>query len=288
MKPFVDWVLSRRYRLILLALLFASLFPVATTALIALETARRGSRQAALSATIGTIAMTALASFGAADVALSSTFAAITFFAGVAIGALLQRAGNLVLAFQAALLFSILLVGGVTLFGPDPEVLFAPVIEELAEVLRASGATSEQVAVVAGWGGILFAAAVFSQVMGPLLLAAWWISAASGQKRFGKEFRALKLGRFLGNVATAIVALGLVFPTGLVQNLSALALAGFVLQGLAILHAWAHAKRWHLGFIAPVYVLLVTPLMVVVLLALAALGLMDNWFDLRARLSAQA
>ena len=288
MKAFVDWVLSRRYRLILLALVFASLLPVATTALIALETARRGANHGAVSAGIGTVAIAALSWFTAADVALSATFGAITFFSGVAIGVLLERAGNLVLAFQVAMLLVLLLVAGVTLFGPEPGELFAPVIAEIAELLRASGATSEQVAVVEGWGGILFAAAAFSQVMGPVLLAYWWLSIASGQKRFGREFRELKLGRVLGVAATAMIALGLVFATPLVQNLTALALAGFVLQGLAILHAWAHAKRWHLSFIVPVYVLLVTPLMVLVLLALGALGLMDNWFDLRARLRAQA
>jgi UDP-N-acetylmuramyl pentapeptide phosphotransferase/UDP-N-acetylglucosamine-1-phosphate transferase len=61
-----------------------------------------------------------------------------------------------------------------------------------------------------------------------------------------------------------------------------------VLQGLAVLHAWAYAKRWHPGLVAPVYVLLVTPLMVLVILGLSALGLLDNWFDLRARLHSQA
>jgi hypothetical protein len=66
-----------------------------------------------------------------------------------------------------------------------------------------------------------------------------------------------------------------------------LALAAFVLQGLAILHAWAHAKRWHVAFVAPVYVLLVTPLMLLVLLGLGTLGLLDNWFDLRAPLRVQ-
>jgi hypothetical protein len=288
MKAFVDWVVSRRYRLLLLALVFASLLPVATTALLALDTARRGAHQGLLSAALGTAAIVALSWLSGADVTVSAAFGAITFFSGVAIGALLQRAGSLVLAFQAGMLFGLLLVGGVTVFGPDPGELLAPVIAELAQVLQASGATSQQVAVVESWGGMLFAAAVFAQIMGPLFLAYWWLSIAASQKRFGQEFRTLRLGRILGVAATAVVALGLVFATALVQNLTALALAGFVLQGLAILHAWAHAKRWHLGFVVPVYVLLVTPLMVVVLLALGALGLMDNWFDLRARLRAQA
>lgn len=287
MKPLVDWVLSRRYRLVLLALVFASLLPVASSALLALETARRGARQGMLSALIGTIALAVLAWFTSADFALSATYGAVTFFSGAAIGALVRRTGNLVLAFQAATLFTLLAMAGVTLFGPEPRDLLAPVLAELAELLRASGATSEQAALVEASGGILLAAALFSQIVGPLLLAYWWLSIASAEKRFGREFRQLRLGRILGVTATAIVGLGLVLATPLVQNLTALALAAFVLQGLAILHAWAHAKRWHVAFVAPVYVLLVTPLMLLVLLGLGGLGLVDNWFDLRAHLRVQ-
>jgi hypothetical protein len=287
MKAFVDWVLSRRYRLVLLALIFASLLPVASSALIALETARRGTRQGMLSALIGTIALAALAWFTSADFALSVSFGTVTFFSGAAIGVLMRRTGHLVLAFQTATLITLVGMAAVTLFGPEPRELLAPMLAELAELLRASGATSEQTALVEASGGILLATALFSQIVGPLLLAYWWLSIASAQKRFGREFRQLRLGRILGVTATVIVALGLVLATPLVQNLTALALAAFVLQGLAILHAWAHAKRWHVAFVAPVYVLLVTPLMLLVLLGLGALGLLDNWFDLRAPLRAQ-
>jgi hypothetical protein len=58
-------------------------------------------------------------------------------------------------------------------------------------------------------------------------------------------------------------------------------------QGLAVLHAWAYARRWHPALLAPVYVLLVTPAMVVIFFALSAIGLIDNWFDLRAPLRSQ-
>jgi uncharacterized protein YybS (DUF2232 family) len=60
-----------------------------------------------------------------------------------------------------------------------------------------------------------------------------------------------------------------------------LALLGFLCQGLAVLHAWVHARKWHPGFLVPVYVLLVTPLTILVALSLGALGFIDNWFNLR-------
>ena len=111
---------------------------------------------------------------------------------------------------------------------------------------------------------------------------------AAGQRRFGQEFRRLALGRSLGIFATALIALGLVFDSNLVQNLTPLALFGFLLQGVAVLHAWAHAKRWHPGLLAPLYLLLLLPpLNVLVVLPLSMVGLVDQWFDLRASLRPQ-
>jgi hypothetical protein len=133
---------------------------------------------------------------------------------------------------------------------------------------------------------VLLGGVIFSQLVGALLLAYWLLTVARGEVRFGAEFRALKLGRLLGAIATLVIAAGLVFDAPVVQNLTALALLGFLFQGFAVLHAWAYAKRWHVGVLVPVYVLLVTPLTVVVVLAFGIVGLLDNWLDLRARLRA--
>jgi hypothetical protein len=288
MRAFVQWVLARRYRLILLAIMTAPVLPVVASALTSLDTARRGPMQGLVGAFIGIAGMIILAFLSGTNPAVFTAIAFVTFLSGVGIG-LLLKAGTLVLAFQAAVLASFGVVAAISLFATDARTLFEPFIAELVEILRASDATPEQIELVEGRGGmVLLAGAVFSQLMGALLLAYWWFALAAGDRRFGVEFRQLKLGRLLGVLATTVIVLGLVFDTALVQNLSALALLAFVVQGLAVLHAWANAKRWHPGLVAPVYVLLVTPLMVLVILGLSALGLLDNWFDLRARLHSQA
>jgi hypothetical protein len=287
MKVFVDWVVARRYRLILLAIALAPLLQPVAAALIGVETARRGAVQGSISSLAGVAGMLIFALLTGMNPIVAATLGLVTFFSGVVVGALLQQSGNLGLAFQGTVLLSFALVCALSLFGPDPRSLFEPVIAELSEVLRASGAAPEQVAAVEGWGGILLAAAVFSQLIGPLLLAYWWLCIASGRKRFGVEFRLLKLGRVLGVLATAVIVLRLAFDVPLVQNLTALALLAFVFQGLAVLHAWANAKRWHPGVLAPVYVLLITPFVVLVIFGLTAVGLVDNWFDLRASVRPQ-
>ena len=92
----------------------------------------------------------------------------------------------------------------------------------------------------------------------------------------------------LGAIATALIVLALAFDFELVQNLAPLAWFGFVLQGIAVVHAWAHAKRWPPGLVAPLYVLLLVPaLNVLVVLPLSLVGVVDNWFDLRALIRPQ-
>src|SRR5690606_41480911 len=80
-----------------------------------------------------------------------------------------------------------------------------------------------------------------------LFLTYWLCGIAVGEPRFGTEFRGFRLSRVIGIPATVLVTLSLVLPAPLVQNLTALALIGFLFQGLSVLHAWAHARRWHAG-----------------------------------------
>src|SRR5262249_30190334 len=132
---------------------------------------------------------------------------------------------------------------------------------------------------------VFLATAVFTQTVGALLLGYWWSLLAAGQRRFAEEFRWLRLGRSLGAVSTLVIGLALVFDWELVQNLWPLALLGFLLQGVAVLHAWGHARGWNPSLMAPLYVLLVLPpFNVLAVLPISIVGFVDSWFDLRASL----
>jgi uncharacterized protein YybS (DUF2232 family) len=188
------------------------------------------------------------------------------------------------------ILVCLLLVAAFALLGPDPREFFAPVLREFEGALRTPTYTEDEVAdVMARFATMLPAVTTFSALVGALLLGYWWWTLAEGEPRFGAEFRRLKLGRWLGAVATVIVALGLAFAAPLVQNLLPLALFAFLLQGLAVVHAWAHARQWHPGLLILLYLLLVLPpLTVLVMLPLSIVGLVDNWLNLRTQLRAAA
>src|SRR5690606_9706228 len=172
-------------------------------------------------------------------------------------------AGGLVGAFQGIVLFAVIGVVALSVSGPGPENLFAPMLDDLVELLRENQATDEQIEAFRQAQPVMFgllAAALLVQLVGALFLAYWWNGLAQGESRFGIEFRDLQLSRALGFPASVLVAFGLVLDAPLLQNLTPLALFGFVFQGLAVMHAWAHARQWHVGMIVPVYVLLITPL----------------------------
>jgi hypothetical protein len=288
-KAVIDWVLAQRVRPILLAVVAAPLLQPVAAALIAVETARRDFAGGVICA-LGTLAgLLAIAAISGADMSLFAAIGIVCAISGVGVGVLIRRAGNLVLAYQAAVLIAMVLVAAIWIVGFDVRSFFAPAVQEIVTLLQSNDMPSEDIALIQERGAaVVLAAAVFWQLVGALLLAYWWFLVATRQRRFGQEFRRLALGRVLGAVATALIVLALAFDFELVQNLAPLALLGFVLQGVAVVHAWAHAKKWPPGLVAPLYVLLLMPaLNVLVVLPLSLVGVVDNWFDLRALIRPQ-
>lgn len=286
MKAFFDWLLARRQRLVIVAVAAAPLLPMVTAALLVLETAKRGVRSGVIGAALVVAGLCVLAALSRSSVPLFAATGLVSAVLGVGIGELLRRVDNLVFAFQAVVLGSLLLVLLNGLVGPDPEIVFAPVLREFEVVLQPPAYTEAEVAEVTRLlAAILPAVMVFWALMTVLLLGFWVWTVAEGDARFGKEFCRLALGRWLGAVMTLIAAFGLVFSAPLVQTLLPLALFAFIVQGLAVVHAWAAARRWHVGLVVLLYfALLLPPLTVLVMLPLSMVGLIDCWLNLRAPL----
>lgn len=284
MKALIDWVLAQRVRPIVLAVVAAPLLQPVSAALIALETTRRDFAGGAICGLSVLGGVLAIAWLSGADMGLFAAIGLICAVSGVAIGLLIRRAGNLVLAYQATMLVAMVLVAAVWILGFDVRSFFGPAVDALVALLQSNELSPADLELIEQRGAAaVLSAAVFGQLIGTLLLAYWWFLVATRQRRFGHEFRRLALGHVLGAIATLIVVLRLAFDFELVQNLAPLALLGFVLQGVAVVHAWAHAKHWPPGLVAPLYVLLLVPaLNVLVILPLSLVGVVDNWFDLRA------
>ena len=132
-------------------------------------------------------------------------------------------------------------------------------------------------------------AGIYLQLMAALLLGSWWASKTQEESQFGRQFRQLRLGRLVGIPATLLMASSLLLDGPVIRNLFPLGLFAFWFQGIAVVHAWAWAKRWSAGFLVPMYVLLIMPVTAAVtILLLASVGLVDNWIELRGPLARQS
>lgn len=291
MKPFVDWLLAQRLRLILVAVVAAPLLPLVSAALMTLDTARNGSRQGALSAAAALVGLLVIAALGRADVALVGAIGGVSMFGGVFVGELLRKTRSLVFTFQLVVLACFALVLAWVAVGPDPGVVFGPLLREFEAVMQTPDYSQQDVAdVTARVARMLPGVTLFSSLVGALLLGHWWWTLAEGESRFGREFRELTLGRWLGVAATLLVVLGfagsgLVFGSALVQNLTPLAWLSFAVQGFAVIHAAAYARKWHSAALVLLYVM-TAMLTVLALLGIAFLGLLDVWLNFRKRLRA--
>jgi hypothetical protein len=286
-KVFVDWVLSQRYWLVLTAIVLTPFLPMLTAGLMVLNTAQRGTPESAAMAAAGVGVLGVLAVATAGGWLEVTAIGAFAIACGLGMGALLNMGGTLTLAFQGTVLASYLLAGAVTLFGPGQEALVGAIVDRIAQLWENGETAGAALDLAPGSEAMLLGiayAAVFAQLIGALFIGYWWFGLARNEPRFGPEFRSLKLGRVLGFPAMVLVTAGLLVQAPIVQNLTPIALFGFLFQGAAVMHAWAYAKQWHPVVVLPVYALLITPWMWVPILGLSAVGLLDTIFEVRGRL----
>ena len=292
MTRLVRWLLQARYRLVVLAAILAPV-PLAacvSTALTTLETLHRGPRQGLLSAVAATLGVFLLTFVWGGSPGATVLAGGAVLLAGTALGALLRRVGSLAVAFQGVALFCVSGAFLGALIWPEPGGWVTTTVEQLADVVRATGATEQQVSSLAdGWARFLVGliiASIFLQLMVALLLGSWLAARVQQKSLFGHQFRQLRLGRILGIPATLLMASSLYVDGAMVRNLFPLVLIAFCFQGLAVVHAWAWTKQWNPAFLVPMYVLLMSPFTGIPILVLASVGLMDNWIELRAPLRA--
>lgn len=132
--------------------------------------------------------------------------------------------------------------------------------------------------------GLIAAGISFNAVIGLLIGRAWQAQLYS-PGAFGSEFRALRLGRSVAVFTALLIGLSL---SPLAESLRWLVdclpvmLVVFGLQGLSIVHAIVHNGKKSKGWLVAMYILLVV-MLPQMLMMLATLGVLDQWFNFRKR-----
>ena len=125
----------------------------------------------------------------------------------------------------------------------------------------------------------LVAVAYFT-VAGIVLLARWLQARiAESDGGFGREFRALMLGKTAAAVALVLLLASFWIKQGWLSSLALLGVIAFLFQGIAIVHAKLAARRQARALFGVFYALLLVFPQVVALTSIT--GMIDNWLDFR-------
>ena len=134
--------------------------------------------------------------------------------------------------------------------------------------------------------GALPAVAVFGVIL-TLFLARWWHAVLDNPGGFGDEFRGLRFDRRLA--MAAIIIAGITIFAGqtidIGNDLLQIFIVLYLFQGLAVAHGIIATRGASTGWFVALYslLLLIPPIMTNLLVIT---GLVDTWFDFRARAAA--
>jgi hypothetical protein len=250
---------------------------------LALVTLRRGPGEGAL------VMGLAAAGLGVLALALGGNAAAVVMTPLLYLW-LPMLAAATVLRSTVSLAWTLQAIAGVAAVGvfafhlafPDPVAFWQPRFEEVRQAFGlefASGADWNSFVVQAApmMTGLAFTNAV-ALVVGSLLLARWWQALLYNPGGFRGEFHALRLSRPMAGAAAAALLVGMFIGTGAIYDVGVVLSSVFLLQALALFHAYGASRGWSGLWLIPIYLLL--PFLSRLL---SILGIVDAFVDLRRR-----
>jgi hypothetical protein len=263
-----------------------------SSAAVALVTLRKGAREGLIVGSIAGLAsgMLAFATLGRPDYAIG--FALALWLPIWTLGIVLRQSRSLDLTIHVAALFGLVIVAGIHLQADDPTDYWTELLEPLRESLVEGGvvgaAVSEQlIAQVSRWMTGAFAASFYFQLLLALFIGRWWQALLYHPGGFGTELRGFRVQRGAGYLAVGLLVLVLLLdPVMWASELLLLLAPLFFIQGVAIAHSLAHSYSAGRGWLIGFYALLVV-LMPHAEILVTGLGLVDVWFDVRARVAAR-
>ncbi len=277
-----------------LALLSLLLPPVTilSAAVVALVTLRRGLGDGALLIAFSTLAcgLLSLLAFGAVVPVVS--FVLLMWLPVWLLSGVLHSTRSLGMTLQVALLMGLVVIAAQYSQGGDPVASWREALEPFTRSLVEAGILVESdqeglLQMMSAWMPGLIAAGFLLQGMVSLLLARWWQSVIYNPGGFRSEFHQLRVGRPLAWITLLVLGVNAISGAGsgqLVTYISILLIAGWFLQGLAVIHGIVGLRRANAGWLVGIYALLLFAMPHVAAL-LALVGFADAWIDLRARLT---
>lgn len=134
----------------------------------------------------------------------------------------------------------------------------------------------------------VMAAAVSVNIILAILIGRAWQAALYNNGAFGSEFTQISLGKTLALVTAILMGISLTPAAGSLTMLAdclPVLLVLFAIQGIAVAHAIVRAKQKTVVWLVIMYVLIVLMLPQMLIL-MASLGVLEQWFNFRKRATA--
>ena len=116
--------------------------------------------------------------------------------------------------------------------------------------------------------------------VGSVFLARHWQARLYNPGGFQQEFHQLRFGKTFSLVVLAFSTLAMFLGVSLLNHIAMVLLAAVMFQGLAVMHCVVKNRSMSSAWLVGLYVLLLLPHTSALL---GALGLADNWLDVRKR-----
>ena len=260
----------------------------AAVALVTLVSGHRAGLLVTAIAGIGTAAFAALI-LSVPEVALY--YVLLVWLPVVMVAVVLKQTVSMVLSLQLIAGVSMLGIIVLYLFFPDFGEIWRSSLNMMAEDLLAKSegtldreqlqrVIDQIVRILPGF----FASSFMIGTMLSLYLARWWQAVIYNPGGFGKEFRAINLGKTTALIALAIAVAASFITADILNAMLLVVFALYLNQGVAVLHAVFAGRQLNAVWLFLVYLFMFFVPHTVVLLALA--GLADTWIDFRRRLIA--
>jgi hypothetical protein len=287
-RALAGWLSERPWAASLFAAAFAFLSPqglspfaVVAGAVPVLLALRRAPQAGLVAASIGGAAAFGTLIGGGVPLVVATASVLLVFAAPLALGVLLKRTGSLNLCFQVGVLGIALVLLVVHVVLDDPGAVWERWLDLAVKSLADAGLELDGAEVVASlrdnmWGS--YAALTLVTVLGALFLGRWWDTLVTSTGTFGREFRQLKLGFWLGLAMTITVILAIIGEFAVFDALAWVAVTALAFEGLAAAHRGRAGGRFGQTWLVLIYVLLIVPPTAFIMVAmLAGWGFMDNW-----------
>ncbi|MDQ7073889.1 MAG: hypothetical protein Q9O24_01750 [Gammaproteobacteria bacterium] len=202
---------------------------------------------------------------------------------------LLRSRVSLAISLHGVAALAVVLVLMIFLLVPDQtrvwsEMLSPFMVDFFAELKLSADEQTEMLAELSSMMTAAIAAMLVVSLTVSLLIARWWQARLYNQGGFQQEFHNLRLGLRASLLAVAVLLLSLLVGSPLLAALASVAVTLFLFQGLAVVHAIVVLKKVNGRWLVVLYAGLLF-MLPQVSMALAGLGMVDAWGDIRARIS---